>query len=108
MLDMAEKENSLKYLEENELDKKSAKWKATNDTNFSILDEEQLRNLTCWKYQLKLCTSYVQEHVDGNSIICIHHEEDHLVPFRIQSRHPSSKSYLLWIRYNRTGIEAWY
>ena len=54
MLDMAEKVNSLKhYLEENEQDKKSAKWKAANDAEFSILDEEQLRNLTCGTlYQL--------------------------------------------------------
>ena len=112
MLHLSKQVNSLKeYVEENGLDKQSAKWKHVSEvelTDFPELDEEQLRSLTCGTYQLKLSSSYMQEHVDGDCYFHIHEEEENLIRVRIQSRHVSAKTYLLWIRYNATEIESWY
>ena len=79
-------------MEENHLDKRFAiyKWKSANEAelqNFPEMDEEQLRNLTCETYQLKLSSSYVQEHVDGDILIHVHNGKDGLLRTRIQSRH---------------------
>ena len=37
--------------------------------DFPRLDDEQLRHLTCGTYQLKLSSSYIQEHIDEESDI---------------------------------------
>ena len=112
MVQMSKEINTLKtYVEEKELDKRSAKWKNVSEVeleNFPALDEEQLRDLTCGTYQLKLSSSYIQEHVDGDCYFHVHEEENNILRVRIQSRHVSSKTYLLWIKYNQSEIESWY
>lgn len=104
--------NELKaWVEENNLERRTAKWINTDDLaidDFPLLDEEQLRNITCGVYQLKMSTSYIQEYMDGDCQIQIHKEEDHLLRVRLQSRHVSSKSYLLWIKFSASNIIAWY
>ena len=112
MLHMSKQMNSLKaYVEQNDLDKRSAKWIPANKAalqGFPKLDDEQLRNITCGTYQLKLSSSYIQEHIDGESLIHVHQEESNIVRVRIQSRHVSSKTYMLWIKYNSSEIESTY
>jgi uncharacterized protein YdaL len=76
--------------------------------DFPHLDETELRNNTCGIYQLKLSSSYMQEYLEGNSEIIVHQEDDHLIRCRLQSRHTSSRTYLLWIEYSPTQVTAWY
>lgn len=112
MLYLSKQVNALKtHVEDNTLDKRSANWKTITEgdlNDFPRLDEQQLRDLTCGTYQLKLSTSYVQEHIDGDSQICVHQEEENFIRIRLQSRHVSATKYLLWIKYNDSQIEAWY
>ena len=75
---------------------------------FPELDEEQLRNLTCGTYQLKMSSSYAQEHIDGNCTIQIHSENDGLLRVKLQSRHVSSRCYQVWIKYDFANVLAWY
>lgn len=99
------------FVEQNNLERRSAKWTSVGDcdlADFPHLTDEQLRTLTCGIYQLKLCSSYIQEHVDGDSDIHVYKDDRNLVRVRIQSRHTSSKKYMLWIKYNATEICAWY
>ena len=51
--------NSLKsFVKENNLERKSAKWEITEDIkDFPFLGEQELRNITCGVYQLKLSPS---------------------------------------------------
>jgi hypothetical protein len=55
--------NSFKsFVEENNLERKSAKWEITEHIkDFPFLGEQELRNITCGVYQLKLSPSYIQE-----------------------------------------------
>ncbi|KAK3095980.1 hypothetical protein FSP39_021599 [Pinctada imbricata] len=112
MLHLSRKVNELKnYVEENGLVRKTAKWKRVNDDDiddFPTIDEERLRNITCGTYQLKLSTSYIQEHVDNESDIFIHKDDPTLLRIKIQSRHTSSRKYTVWIRYSDTDVESWY
>ena len=73
--------NSLKsFVEENNLERKSAKWEITEDIkDFPFLGEQELRNITCEVYQLKLSPSYIQEYLDGKSQILIHKEDPGLI-----------------------------
>ena len=78
--------NSLKsFVEENNLD--------IND--FTFLGEQELRNITCGVYQLKLSPSYIQEYLDGENQNLIHKEDPGLIRVKIHSRHISSKQYIL-------------
>lgn len=72
------------------------------------MDEEQLRSITCGVYQLRLSPSYAQEHVEGDCSIQVHREEPGLLRVKLQSRHVSSRSYLLWIQYDEGEVKAWY
>ena len=112
MLHLPKQVNSLKeYVEENGLDNRSAKWKDVSEVElagFHELDEEQLRSLTCGTYQLKLSSSYMHEHVDGDCNFHVHEGEENLIRVRIQSRHVSAKTDLLWKRYYAIEIESWY
>ena len=87
--------NSLKsFVEENNLERKSAKWEITEDIkDFPFLGEQELRNITCGVYQLKLSPSYIQEYLDGESQILIHKEDPGLIRVKIHSRHISSAWY---------------
>jgi hypothetical protein len=102
--------NSLKsFVEENNLERKSAKWEITEDLkDFPFLGEQELRNITCGIYQLKLSPSYIQEYLDGESQILIHKEDPGLIRVKIHSRHISSKQYILWIQFTKSTISAWY
>lgn len=77
--------------------------------DFPIFNEEELRNFTLGVYQLKLAKSYTAEHItdDGNYQIMVNGDLDGLLRVRLQSRHTSSKSYLLWIEYDTT-VKGWY
>lgn len=112
MLYLSKQGNTLKeYVEQNNLHRKTAPWKAASEinlNNFPTLDDEQLRNLTIGTYQLKLSTSYIQEHIENDSVIQFHEDDEQLLRIRIQSRHISSKKYTLWIKYNDVCVESWY
>ena len=89
--------NSLKsFVEENNLD--------IND--FTFLGEQELRNITCGVYQLKLSPSYIQEYLDGENQNLIHKEDPGLIRVKIHSRHTSSKQYILWIKFTESMISA--
>lgn len=87
--------NQLKeHVEVNHLDRRTVCWKEIDEvTDFPYLDEEGLRALTCGTYQLRLSSSYAQEHMEGDCIIQMHKEEHGLLRIRMRSRHVSSKSY---------------
>ena len=53
-------------------------------------------------------SSYIQEHIDGESDILVHKEDPGLIRVKIQSRHISSKQYILWIKFSESAITAWY
>lgn len=110
MLFLSKQVNALQqHVEEHHLDRRSVCWEPVDDLKgFPYLDEEQLRNLTCGIYQLRLSPSYAQEHLEGNCQIHVHKEEPGLVRVRLQSRHVSSRSYQLWIRYDKASVTAWY
>lgn len=72
------------------------------------MDEEQLGAITCGVYQLRLSPSYAQEHVEGECSIKVHREEPGLLRVKLQSRHVSSRSYLLWLQYGEGEVKAWY
>ena len=98
-------------MEVNHLDRRSNPWIAVEECDlddFPILTDEQLRSITCGVYQLKLSPSYIQEYVEGDSVIQVHREDSHLLCVKIQSRHISSKQYKLWIKYSSTAILSWY
>ncbi|XP_053378556.1 uncharacterized protein LOC123541039 [Mercenaria mercenaria] len=104
--------NMLKtYVEENKLERGNAEWSAVNDEDldcFPKLTEEQLRTFTCGVYQLRLSPSYIQEYIDGDSDIYVHKENANLIRVRIQSRHVSSRTYLLWLQFTASEVTAWY
>lgn len=98
-------------IKDNGLNRRPTQWQPVPECgieNFPTLDEEQLRNLTCGTYQLKLSRSYIQEHIDGDCDIWFHKDNDRLLRVKIQSRHTSSKQYLVWIEYSDCSIDAWY
>ncbi|XP_071179800.1 uncharacterized protein [Mytilus edulis] len=112
MLYLSKRVNTLKQrVEEENLERRKTIWKEPDNhtlDDFPLLDEEDLRNITCGVYQLKLSTSYIQEHLEGNCQILIHKEDEHLIRVKLQSRHVSSKTYILWIEYTSAEITAWY
>ena len=112
MLDRLKQSNELQlYVEEQHLERRSTKWVSTEECqldNFPKLDDTMLRLLTLGTYQLKLSSSYIQEFVGGECNIQLFKEEDGLLRVRLQSRHVSAKSYLVWIKYDCDHIKAWY
>lgn len=102
--------NQLKEeVEERKLDTRSAIWKHPDELqDFPRLDEDQLRELTCGTYQVKLASSYAEEHFGNGCDIMVHKEDPSSIRVRIRSRHISSKSYLLWIRYDEGSVIGWY
>lgn len=108
MLLLSKQVNQLKeQVEEQHLDRRSVCWKeVSEEMDFPQFDEERLRELTCGSYQLRLSSSYAQEHIEGDCAIHMHKEEDGLLRIRMQSRHTSSKTYQLWIKYEDGDIIA--
>lgn len=99
------------FVDENRLLRKTAAGKSASEVDldsFPRLDDEELRNLTCGTYQLKLSFSYMQEHLDGERYIYFHEVDNTLFRAKIQSRHISSKKYQLWIHYSESTVESWY
>ena len=112
MLDRVSKTNELQQLvEENHLERRSAQWESADEcqiSDFPKLDDTMLRLLTLGTYQLKMSSSYIQEFVGGDCIIQLFRENDGLLRVRLQSRHVSSKTYLVWIKYDSDHVQAWY
>ena len=61
-------------------------------------------------YQLKQAKSYTVEHLsaDGKYAVVIAKNRADLLKAKIQSRHKSSVSYDIWIRYSASTILGWY
>ena len=112
MLHLSQQVNSLqRYIEENNLLRKTSPWKHITNTDlldFLTLSEDQLRDITCGSYQLKLTSSYIQEHIDSDSDLFFHKDDPTLLRIKIQSRHTSSRKYTVWIRYSNNEIVSWY
>ena len=112
MLAQCGKVNTLKeIIEDKKLPKRGKCWKSASEMSlddFPRMSEEQLRELTLGVYQLRLSPSYIQEHLDGNSDIYFYAEDPSLLCVKMQSRHTSSRSYMLWIRYTTDSIDSWY
>ena len=103
MLHLSRQMNTLRQrMEDENLERRSIIWKSPD---FPHLDETELRNITCGVYQLKLSSSYMQEYLEVNSEIFVHQEDD---TRSLQSRHTSSRTYLLWIEYSPMEVIAWY
>ena len=91
--------DSLKvFVEENNLERRSAKWQITEDLdNFPKLDEEESRNIICGVYQLKHSSSYIQEYLDDESQILFYKEDPGLILCNVYSKadtlHPSNIFY---------------
>ncbi|XP_033732853.1 uncharacterized protein LOC117322192 [Pecten maximus] len=102
-------------VKEENLERRTVAWKSLSSnsielTDFPSMSEEELRNLTIGVYQLKLARSYTHEHLaeDGEYVIMVNDGTAGLLRARIQSRHTSSKTYLLWIDYSPAVINGWY
>lgn len=112
MLDRVSKTNELQQLvEENHLERRSAKWASVDECqirDFPQLDDTMLRLLTLGTYQLKMSSSYIQEYVGGDCSIQLFKENDGFLRVRLQSRHISSKSYLVWLQYDSDHVQAYY
>lgn len=67
--------------------------------DFPQLDEKRLHELTCWSYQLRLSSSYAQEHIKGENANHTHEEEKGILRILMQSQDVSCKTYQLWIKY---------
>jgi hypothetical protein len=55
-----------------------------------------------------MCLMLCLNHCDLKNMIFVHQEDDHLIRVRLQSRHTSSRTYLLWIEYSPTEVTTWY
>ena len=97
-------------VEDENLGKRTAIWKepSNNLDDFPRLTEDDLRNITCGVYQIKMSSSYIHEHLEGNYQFFVHREDETLLRIKLQSRHISSKVYILWIEYNPIEVTAWY
>lgn len=98
------------FVEDNDLARRSvASWNTVESvSDFPELSETILRILTLGTYQLKLSSSYVQEYLSGDCDFHLHKEIPGLLRVKLQSRHVSSKSYLVWIKYDEDHVIAWY
>lgn len=110
MLYLSHQKNYLQqYVLENGLDRRSVIWKSIDTLDgFPQLDEEDLSNITCGSYQLRLSSSYIQEHIEGEADIYVHREDPGLIQVKMQSRHVSSRKHTLWIQFNETQVIATY
>ncbi|XP_060588759.1 uncharacterized protein LOC132744157 [Ruditapes philippinarum] len=111
MVRLLEKENELqKKVEKTGLDRKQKVWKNVDeeDIYFPVLNSEQLSELTLGVYQLSLSPSYIQEHLDGEFDIKVNIDDPKLLCVKMQSRHSSSKRYMLWIQVENEAVDGWY
>lgn len=77
-------------------------------TDFPILTEEEIRNITLGTYQVKMAKAYSHEHLqeDGAYDILIAEDVPNIVGAK--NRHVSAKKYLCWIRNCEGAIVSWY
>ena len=91
MLHFSNQINTLKQrVEDENLQRRSVIWKSSEN-------ETELCNITCGVYKLNLSSSYMQEHLKGNSEIFVNQENNPLIYIRLQSCHASSRTCFLWI-----------
>lgn len=83
--------HSKTFVDKNGLQRKTDVLKsASEDLDLSPrLDDEEIRNHTYVKYQLRLSSTCMKEHLDGESNIYFHEQENTLLRAKIQSRHIS-------------------
>lgn len=117
MLTQASKSNELQgFVEERGLTKKRIVWKSIEEIDaeeFPRLSGTQLSQLTLGVYQLRLAPSYIQDLVGKSESeyslsIKLHIDIPGLLCVKMPSRHQSSKSYYLYVRYTSTDVTAWY
>ncbi len=95
-----------------------AKWKRLDGAvldNFPVLSLEYIRNLTLGIYQLKQAESYTKEHLSDDGVYHMwgYKQDADLYCIKLQSRHVSSKKYLIWIQIHQDHdqsdpIKCWY
>ena len=114
MLFLAKQSNDLKTRIEHEgIEKiRSAEWTRMDAINISFpsLSEEEIRCLAIGVYQVNLAKSYVQEHLNEHAEFTVYvcKQDEHLIWAKLQSRHVSSKAYILWILYDECNVISWY
>lgn len=113
MLHLSRLNNDLQIrVERDNLDKIRGHWQKIDaaDINFPAMTEEEIRGLAIGVYQVGLAKSYVQEHFNENSEfeVMVNQLDPHLICAKLQSRHVSSKSYLLWIMFDEVHVTSWY
>lgn len=114
MLFLAKQSNDLKTRIEHEgIEKiRSAEWTRMDAINISFpsLSEEEIRCLAIGVYQVNLAKSYVQEHLNEHAefTVYVYKQDKHLICAKLQSRHVSSKAYLLWMLYDECNVISWY
>ncbi|XP_061179571.1 uncharacterized protein LOC133188208 [Saccostrea echinata] len=105
-----------KRVENEKLAAKRSVWESVDGfdmEDFPRLSEDALRNITVGVYQLKQAKAYTIEHIspEGKYELFVHKQDDGLLKAKLQSRHSSSKTYILWISYDsekRNPITGWY
>lgn len=113
MLHLSRLNNTLQERVEQERLDRPFNWRRIDADNvaadFPVYGEEELRSLTLGAYQLKLASSYSQEHIcDGAYEMLVHGEFENIVCAKIQSRHVEAKQYKCWIEYRDGAVVAWY
>lgn len=59
-------------------------------------------------YQIRMSSSYIHEHLEGNIYFFVHQDDECLIRVKMESWHVTSKVYLLWIEYDASAVTAWY
>ena len=111
----AKKKNELQQRVESEgLHRRTCSWKEMDAAgvvpDFPRLSEDDLRNITVGVYQLKLAKCYTHEHLneEGGYVIKLNSDFEDILRVQVQSRHTSSRKYLIWIQYDEIQVKAWY
>ena len=99
------------FVQMNSLDTKRVVWISVDSaslTDFSILSEEDLRDVCMGVYQIKQAKSYsAVNFTEEDAMVFYYKEAPDIVRFKIASRHHSNKEYQCFIHYqpNGSGIE---
>lgn len=93
-----------------QLDRKSSVWKLIDQSalpDFPVLDENNILCFTLGTYQIKMCKSYILEHISKNSEFqiqyCTFPDERNLIRVKLPSRHVANKVYNVYIKYEPNG-----
>ena len=114
---MTEENSLFDYLEKNSLFLKRTKYTPLQDCeiqNFPYLTTADLKLITLGTYQISQAISYLAEHRkdDNFPLMSLNCEVKNIIHVKIQSRHISSKSYKVYVKYNpseegRNSIQSW-